>query len=285
MYKNLSLSALGHSIPFDEVCALAKSNGFAGVELNLEFLQALGSPQAAADWFASTGLVAGGFALSTPWRETDTDEAFGTALDAVAVDATYAAALGCKRCFTWVPPCSATLDYYQHFDLVVPRLIRVAEVLGAHGSMLGFGFFGPLTMRDLHVKDFVHTLDGARSFAAAIGMHSLNTGVVLDSFHWYTSHGSIREIEHLDHHEVVYAQLNDAVLGRSVDELRNDETELVGATGVINVEGFLGALRTIGYTGPLTVASSNTAMRAMSPSEAAATASKTLDQVLHYERQ
>jgi sugar phosphate isomerase/epimerase len=280
MYKNLSLSALGHSVPFDEVCALAKSNGFAGVELDLGFLQALGSPQAAADWFASTGLIAGGFALSIPWRETDSDEAFGSALDAVAVEATYAAALGCKRCFTWVPPSSATLDYYQHFDLVVPRLIRVAEVLGAHGSMLGFGFFGPLTMRDLHVKDFVHTLDGARSFAAAIGMHSLNTGVVLDSFHWYTSHGSTREIEHLDHHEIVYAQLNDAVLGLSVDEQRTDERELVGATGAINIEGFLGALRTIGYTGPLTVASSNAALSAMRPSEAVATASKALDQVL-----
>jgi sugar phosphate isomerase/epimerase len=283
MYKNLSLSALGHSMPFDEVCALATSHGFAGVELDLEFLQALGSPQAAADWFASTGLLAGGFALSTPWGETATDEAFGAALDTVAIDATYAAALGCKRCFTWVPPCSATLDYYQHFDLVVPRLIRIAEVLAAHGAMLGFGFFGPLTMRDLHVKDFVHTLDGARSFAAAIGMHSLNTGVVLDSFHWHASHGSIREIELLDHHEVVSVQLNDAVLGLSVDEQRTDEVELVGATGVINVEGFLGALRTIGYTGPLTVATSSATMRAISPSEAAAAASKALDQVLQQE--
>jgi sugar phosphate isomerase/epimerase len=280
MYKNLSMEALGHSIPFDEVCALASKHNFAGVELDLPFLGSLGSVQAAIDWFAATKLKPGGYSLSVAWRETNSQEDFEKSLETFSAEVEIAAALDCKRCFTWVAPRSEKLDFYQHFDLVVPRLTQVAEVLSTHGIMLGFEFVGPATLRTNRYKDFVHTLDGMRSFAAAIGMHSLNTGVLLDSFHWYTSGGSLREIEHLDHHEVVYVHLNDAIATRSIDEQLDDEREMVGATGVIDIAGFLASLRTIGYAGPLTVEPFNAVVREMSPDTAAATASAALDRVL-----
>jgi sugar phosphate isomerase/epimerase len=281
MYKNLSLRALGHSLPFDEECELANRFGFAGVELDLDYLMTVGSPEVAADWFAETGLLAGGFALATPWRESDSESSFTEALDQLTSSAQYAEAVGCKRCFTQVPPSSETLDFYQHFDLVVPRLIRAAEILAAHGIMLGFEFVGLPNMRSAQHKDFIHSLDGARSFAAAIGMHSLNTGVLLDSFHWHTSGGTLREIEHLDHHEVVYTYLNDAVTERSIDEQIDTEREMVGTTGVIDIDGFLGALQRIGYVGPLTVKPNTVAIRFMSPADAAAAASEALDEVLN----
>lgn len=280
MYKNLSLQALGHSLPFHEAVDLAKKFGFAGVELDLGFLKELGSPEVAADWFGATGLVAGGFELATPWRESDSESSFTEALDQLTTDAQYAAAVGCKRCFTQIPPSSRTLDFYQHFDLVVPRLICAAEIVAARGIMLGFAFVGLPSMRTAQNKDFVHSLDGARSFAAAIGMHSLNTGVLLDSFHWYTSGGTLREIEHLDHHEVVYTYLNDAVTGRSIDEQIDDEREMVGTTGVIDIDGLLGSLHRIGYVGPLTVKPNTVAIRSMSPADATYAASRALDEVL-----
>jgi sugar phosphate isomerase/epimerase len=281
VYKNLSLRALGHSLAFDEECGLAKQLDFAGVELNLGFLKGLGSPEVAAGWFGATGLLGGGFELVTPWRETDSESVFTGALEQLTKDAQYAAAVGCKRCFTQVPPSSKTLDFYQHFDLVVPRLIRAAEILAAHGIMLGFEFVGLPSMRAAEHKDFVHSLDGARSFAAAIGMHSLNTGVLLDSFHWFASGGTLREIEHLDHHEVVYTYLNDAVTGRLIDEQIDDEREMVGTTGVIDIDGFLGSLQRIGYVGPLTVKPNTVAIRSMSPADAAVAASRALDEVLN----
>lgn len=281
MYKNLSLRALGHSLPFDETCELAKRLNFAGVELDLDFLIAFGSTEAASEWFVTTGLLAGGFELTTPWRETDSENAFTEGLDQLTVKAEFAAAVGCKRCFTQVPPRSKTLDFYQHFDLVVPRLIRAAEILAARGIMLGFEFVGPPSIRNAEHKDFIHSLDGARSFAAAIGMHTLNTGVLLDSFHWYTSGGTLREIEHLDHHEVVYTYLNDAVANRSIEEQLDEERELPGTTGVIDIEGFLRSLQRIGYVGPLTVKPNTAAVRAMSSLDAATTASQALDRVLN----
>jgi sugar phosphate isomerase/epimerase len=228
----------------------------------------------------ATGLKPGGFPLNAAWRESDSDDAFEESLDAVAADAGLAAALDCRRCFTLVAPRSEKLDFYQHFDLVVPRLIRVAEILGQHGIMLGFEFLGPPNLRTNHYKDFVHTLDGIRTFASAIGMHSLNTGVVLDTFHWYTSGGSVQEIERLDHHEVVYVHLNDAVIGRSVEQQMNHEREMPGSSGVIEIEGFLTALRTIGYGGPVTIEPFHAAIKAMSPNDAAAAASAALDRIL-----
>ncbi len=280
MYKNLSMESLGHSVPFDQTCALAREHDFAGVELDLRFLHALGSQSAAADWFGAFGLHPGGFPLNAEWRESDPEESFVESLETVVADAELAAALGCKRCYTWVMPRSEKLDFYQHFDLVVPRLIRVADVLAKHGIMLGFEFVGPPTMRTRPSKDFVHSLDGIRTFAAAIGMHSLNTGILLDSFHWYTSRCSVAEIEHLDHNEVVSVHVNDAVAGRKVDEQLDHEREMVGATGVIDIAGFVTALRTIGYVGPLTVEPFNAPVKAMSPDAAAATASAALDRLL-----
>jgi sugar phosphate isomerase/epimerase len=280
MYKNLSMQAIGHPVPFDQTCALAQEHGFAGVDIDMRFLSSLGSTQAAADWFAATGLRPGAFTLRAAWHETDFETAYEESLALVETDAKLAAALGTNRCVTRVEPRSDTLDFYQHFDLVVPRLIRVAEILAANSVMIGFEFVGPTTMRTSAHKDFVHTLDGARTFAASIGMHTLNTGVLLDSFHWHTSGGSVNEIEHLDHHEVVSVHLNDGVADRTNDEQLDDERGLIGTTGLVDISGFLNALRTIGYLGPLTIAPGDASLRAMSANDAAAAASKALDRIL-----
>lgn len=279
MYKNLSMAALGHTVSFDEAVELAKKHDFSGIELDLGYLAALG-PEGASDLLGIAGLRPGGFWLRAAWRETDSESEFVESLRLVEADVELAAALDCKRCLTRVEPRSERLDFYQHFDLVVPRLIRVAEMLAPHGIMLGFEFAGPSTLRTSGHKDFVHTLDGARTFAASIGMHSLNTGVLVDSFHWYTSGGSLNEIEHLDHQEVVSVYLNDAVATRSIDAQLDHERELVGSTGVIDISGLLAALRTIGYLGPLTVAPFNSAIQAMSPDAAVGAASAALDRVL-----
>ena len=102
----------------------------------------------------------------------------------------------------------------------------------------------------------------------------------MDSFHWYASGCSLAEIEHLDHNEVVVVHVNDAVAGRRVDEQLDREREMVGATGLIDIAGFLAALRTIGYGGPITVEPFNAGIKAMSPDSAAATASAALDRAL-----
>ncbi|MFC1465739.1 MAG: sugar phosphate isomerase/epimerase family protein [Candidatus Brachytrichaceae bacterium NZ_4S206] len=283
MFKNLNTGALGHVVSFDRTCALAKQYGFAGVDLDVSYLMKIAeaqSLQAAKEWFAQTGLRPGAIGLSAKWREGDSDAAFEGSLIRLAEEARLAAALGCTRCVTWILPGSNTLDFYRHWDFVVPRLQRVAAVLAEHGLRLGMEFIGPATLRARFKYDFVHTMDGMRALAAVVGTQTHNVGLLLDCFHWYTAHASVRDLERLDPREVVYVHVNDATAGRGPDEQIDGERQMVGASGVIDIQGFLAALRKIGYDGPITVEPFNEAIRAMPVEEAVRVTGEALDWVM-----
>jgi sugar phosphate isomerase/epimerase len=284
MYKNLNLGALGHNgVPFDVACGLAKQYNFAGIDPDLGYLANVAktkSLQDAKDWFAATGLRMGAMGLSVAWRDWDSDRAYADSLSKFVDEAKLAAELGCTRCTTWVMPRAEKLDFYQHFDLVFPRLKRAVDILGLYGIKLGLEFVGPNTMRAGHKFDFVHTMDGMRTFAAALGVDAKNTGLLLDSWHWWTAHGTVTELEQLNADEIVYVHLNDAPKGREVDEQLDQEREMVGATGVLPLKPFMDALRKVGYDGPLTVEPFNAGIKAMSPQNAAAVTSAALDKVL-----
>lgn len=281
MFKNLNPGALGHQLPFDQTCALAQKYNFGGVDLDLGHLSALASKtslQLAQDWFASTGLRVGGFGLSVAWRDWDSELTYVNSLPRFIEDVKLAAEFGCKRCATWVMPRSDTLTFQQHFALMVRRLRPVAEILNAYGMWLGLEFVGPVTLRQGHKYDFVHTMDGMRAVGAAIGTG--NIGFLLDCFHWFTSHGTISDIEALPVDEVVYVHVNDAVLGRTPDEQIDNQRDMVGATGVIDIVGFYGALRKIGYDGPITVEPFSDELRKMEAEQAIAATSSALDLTL-----
>ncbi len=281
MYKNLNLQALGHALPFDQACALARQHGFAGVDLDLGFLRRMAEAQsleAVQTWFTQTGLRASAFGLSAQWHASQSDAAFEQSLPQLADDARLAAALGCARCVTWVMPGSDALDFRQHWALAVDRLRRVAAVLAEHGLRLGLEFVGPLTFRTRFKYGFFHTLDGARALAAAAGA---NVGLLVDSFHWYTAHSSLHDLSTLSADEVVYVHVNDALAGRTPDEQIDGEREMIGATGVIDIQGFLSALRRVGYEGPVTVEPFNQALKAMPAEDAVRLTSKALDRALN----
>ena len=283
MYKNLNLGALGHQVPFDAACALAQKNNFAGIDLDMGFLGrmvAQTSLSATKDWFGNTGLYPGGFGCAVAWREADSDRAYADSLARLVDEARLAAELGCTRCTTWVMPRSEKNTFYQHFNLVVPRLRRVADILGMYGISFGLEFVGPATLRAGFKNDFVHTMDGMRTFAAAIGMQYGNVGLLLDCFHWWTAHSSVADLDVLTKEEIVYVHVNDGAAGRSADEQIDNEREMVGATGVIPIKEFFAALRKIGYDGPVTVDPFNKAIRDMAAEHAAAVTSKALDKAM-----
>jgi sugar phosphate isomerase/epimerase len=73
--------------------------------------------------------------------------------------------------------------------------------------------------------------------------------------------------------DVLTVDLNDAPIGLSLDEYRDDHRELPAATGVIPVKDFLGSLVQIGYDGPIQPEPFNAALRAKSLDQACASAS------------
>ena len=64
--------------------------------------------------------------------------------------------------------------------------------------------------------------------------------------------------------------LNDAPIGIAVDEQIDNRRELPAATGVIDAKAFLGALKEIGYDGPVRAEPFNDAVRRMTPPDALA---------------
>ncbi len=277
MFKNLNCGALGHKVSgFEETVKLAGEYGFAGVDLDLAYAREKGV-QATQDLLARHGLKLGGFSLSARWRETDSDRDYAESLEAFVEDCRTAALLGVTRCATWVRPFSEKLSYAQHFDLLISRMRPVAQILRGFGQALGLEFIGPRTSRALHKHGFIYSMDGMRAAAAAIG--SGNIGLLLDCWHWYTAQATVSDIEQLDAKEVVYVHLNDAPPGIHVNDQVDNKRELPG-TGVIDLKGFLGALKKIGYDGPVTAEPFNQALREMTLANAVKTTAVALDKVM-----
>jgi sugar phosphate isomerase/epimerase len=70
--------------------------------------------------------------------------------------------------------------------------------------------------------------------------------------------------------------VNDAPTGIAIDEQVDNVRDLPGATGVIDIAVFLGALQEMGYDGPVMVEPFNQRVRDMEPGDALAATGKAL---------
>lgn len=78
-----------------------------------------------------------------------------------------------------------------------------------------------------------------------------NVGLLLDSWHWYTSTGTVGELLQLSPADIVHVHVNDAPTGIDVLQQIDSKRRLPTATGVIDLKGFINALVKIGYDGPV----------------------------------
>ena len=106
-----------------------------------------------------------------------------------------------------------------------------------------------------------------------------NMGLLFDSFHWYTSHGSAQDIAALRNEDIVLVHLNDGIAGRGPDEQIDGERALPGETGVIDLTVFLQGLQALGYDGPVVVEPFSKRVKAMEPLDAARATRDSLQQV------
>ena len=250
MFKSLHPGAIGFSVPFDEALALAHTYGFTGLDLSFPALQQRveqTSLQAVKESFQAAQLRPGGWALPIDFRGDE--EKFRAGLAELPAYAAIAQELGSPWCATWILPFSDELDYDANMEFHIGRLRPIAQILADHGCRFGLEFVGPKTMRRGHKYEFISTIAGALELGQRIGTGS--TGLLLDSWHWYTSHGTIEDLQHLTAQQVVYVHVNDAPTGLEIDEQIDQQRLLPGASGVINITSFLQALERIGYDGPV----------------------------------
>src|SRR5439155_1527414 len=150
----------------------------------------------------------------------------------------------------------------------------IADVLGGSDCRIGLEAIGPKTLLDGPRHPFVHTIPGALELLSAIDRP--NVGLLLDSFHWFTSHGSVAELSALNASQVVYVHINDAIPGIGIDEQLDGVRLLPGASGVIDLVTFLKVLDGIGYDGPVAVEPFSAELAATPPAERVRLAAESL---------
>lgn len=266
MYKALSPRAIGvQAAALAEAIEAARQGGFAGVEFDAREVAGLVEREGAdaiRARFRGAGLRPAGWGLPVDWRGAE--EGWRRGLDELPRLAAAATAIGCQRAMTVVMPCSDDRAFEENWRFHIERLTPVAAALAEQGCALGLEFIGPKTLREKGRFPFVHTLGGMLDLGAAIGP---NVGLLLDCWHWHTSHGTLDELRALRPEQVVYVHVNDAPAGVPTDEQLDQVRALPGETGVIDIAGFLQALHAIGYDGPITPEPFSADLRAL-PSDA-----------------
>jgi sugar phosphate isomerase/epimerase len=275
MFRNLSPGAIGIGCSTAEGFQLAKAADFEGIDVNIGELMQNGSPDDARALFESAGLRPGPWGLAVDWRGEES--AYRQQLTGLGPVAEFAAAMGAERTATFIPSWSDQMPFEANFEFHVTRFRPVAETLARYGCRLGLEFLGPKTLRDGHPHEFIHTMGGMLDLCRAIGTG--NVGLLLDAWHWYTSHGTIVDLEALDDADVVCVHINDAPDGVEIDQQIDNVRCLPGETGVIDLAGVLNALRRIGYTGPVTPEPFSARVKAMPPDQAAAATGAALRKV------
>jgi sugar phosphate isomerase/epimerase len=176
------------------------------------------------------------------------DEAeFKAKLPQLAEDAAFCDSIGCPRMMLVLSP-AAALPKDDQRRLVVSRLSAIAPILQKSNIRLGLEFLGPLYMRTGAGRDgaprqpFIWTLPETVALAKDCGP---NIGAVLDVWHWHHSGGTVADILATDKSRIVHVHLSDA---RSTppEDVR-DNQRLMPGEGIIDLTGFLQALKKIGY--------------------------------------
>lgn len=278
MFKNLNVGALGIKAPFFEAVKLAKVGGFQGLDIDASEMENILKTKPAGDVKAvlkENKLKLGGWGLPVEFRKDD--ETFQKDLAKLPSLAEAAKNVDCFRIFTWIMPASDTLLFEEHFRLHVERLKAVAEVLDDYDCVLGLEFVGPKTSRLNRKHEFIHTMGGILELRGA--MKAKNVGLLLDCWHWYTSHATVDQIKQLKSSDVVYVHVNDAPSGVQVDEQVDWVRRLPGETGVIDIAGFLKALKQIGYDGPVTPEPFDRSLAGMPVQEAVKKVGKSMDKI------
>jgi sugar phosphate isomerase/epimerase len=263
VYTVLSTPRLLFDSSPERTVELAVRHGFDGIAAPLPFVRAASDAQRT-DLGAAVrdaGLRFGPATFPVPIGTTTTDDAFAGLL----IDLPYL----CRRLThidattmsTWIAPGNDEADTDATFALHVDRLNRLSPVLEDAGMRLGLEYVGPVTWRAGKRFEFISTLAGLRALIAAVDRPE-TFGLVLDTFHWYTAAETVSDIAALGADDVIGVDLNDAPLGIPVDEQLDMERAQPGATGVIDIDGFCGALLSIGYEGPVQAEPFSTGLQA-----------------------
>ena len=274
MYRALVGGAISVKVPFARECELAQQYGFRGIGVSMGPIGELGI-DGVQQLLDTHDLVAGLAGMPVNFREDDA--AFEEGLAELPRFAQAMTELGCTRAATWIKPWHETLTYEQNFQQLRERTSRICNILEPYGLRYGLEFVGPETVRRGKPNPFIYDIDGMMELIEAVDVPNL--GLLLDSFHWYTSGGAAEDLAKLSDELIVVVHVNDAATSVSRKEQIDGIRAMPAETGVIDMETFMGALAKMDYTGPVMVEPFSNRVRAMSAEEAVRATAESLDAI------
>lgn len=246
---DLTPGAIGVSGDPHAILRLAHTHGFESVQPDGAFLarQDEAGRQQVLETLQALGLHWGSAGLPVEYRRDE--ETFRRDLAHLPPIAAALRHAGVTRIGTWISPGSNDRPYAENLSLHATRLRAVSRILADHGLRFGLEYVGTPSLRARFQFPFVHRLSQTRELIAAIDVPG--TGLILDSWHWWTAGESPEDLAPVRNADVVAVDLNDAPAGLPLAEQQDNRRELPAATGVIPIRGFLRALLTMGYDGPV----------------------------------
>lgn len=277
MIPTLNPASAGGGLPLDQYVALAARHGFLAADFNLLEAHKLGLEQAAAI-FESNGILPGAFGLTVEWRKDE--DTFREGLEQLPEIAKFAQDLDCQRCCTWVLP-DGGVPAAEYSATSTRRFVEIAKILADNGVRLGLEFIGPHHFRQNPSNIWFYDIMGGLAVADEINSQTgiENVGLLVDCYHWHTAQNSTMDLASIPLEQVIHVHINDAPAGVAIPDLLDGVRELPGATGAIDIVGFLSTLAALGYDGPVAVETFSEQLRQMTPEEAAAQSSASVKSV------
>ncbi len=272
MIASLSPVSAGGGLSLPQQVALCARHGFAGLEISIESVRAMGIDDARA-LFQHSDVAPVVFGLPVEWRKDE--ETFRQGLAQLPMLARLAADLGVSRCTTYVHP-ATDAPIEEYIETSTRRFAEIAHVLAEQRINFGLEFLGPQQFRPDPDSFWFYDIAGALQAADEINRKAgtRNVGLLVDCWHWYASGGTLMDLASIPLEQIVHVHINDAPKGVALPDLVDNVRELPGATGEIDVRGFLSTLKALGYDGPVAVETFSEALKAMSPDDAAAAAAR-----------
>ena len=281
MFPNLAPDRVEIDLSLGEVIPLASRYGFRAIDLPLEEVAGMRDHEALVAAMNDAGLRWGGFELPLDFRN---DRAtYDEHVERLKAWLPLAQRLGCDRCYTAAVPGHNELEYKANFAFDVERLRPVTQLLADHGMRLAMEFIGPQTLRDTFRHPFIYTIGGVLKLCEAIAPDARTgqVGILLDSYHWWTSGATEADLlDLLSRDNIVYVHVNDGRAGRSRDEQMDLERKLPCATGLVDAVTFVRALKTLGYDGPVTAEPFDDELKGKSPDENASSVIRSIEKML-----
>ena len=191
------------------------------------------------------------------------DATFSAGLPKLKEAAAFAAAIGCPRMVTYIMS-SSPIPKDELRATFKKRFTEAGKILADSNVRLGLEFLGPLHIRKQFPHEFIWQMNEMLEFAESCGP---NIGLLLDAWHWYTAGATIQDIIHAGKDRIVHIHFDDAP-NLPPEQIRDNERLLPGE-GVINLVGFLQALKQIGYTDALSVEVFGRNLKSFPPEQAA----------------